>query len=268
MISTNAPEVDWYAATIRRPEDQVLDSFLAALADERPVATRPANGYGHAWELRRDGRRCALVLGGGQHDFPHVVGTGEDAPRVARLARAFPHAVSRVDVCVDTEDAGAYETLRAALLRIARAHGTSTREISSPTDPDAGRTLYVGSTKSQHMARLYEKGKQLRAEVDRPGWVRWELQIKPEKARREWAAGASPLDLLGAAAWSRAFVSATLSLDPDRAPIRARRVSDLDGALDACAAQYGGRLLELLAHHRGDVELFALDLLGRINKPL
>lgn len=267
MISTNAPALDWYAATVARPEDQVLDSFVTALADERPVPTRPANGYGHAWELRRSGRRCALVSAGGQHEYPHVVGTGDDAPAVARLARSFPHRVSRVDVCVDTEDRGAYETLRTALLPLARAHGTSAREITAPNDPTAGRTLYVGSTKSDHMARLYEKGKQLASET-RPGWVRWELQIKPKKGRKEWAATASPLDLLGAAAWSRAFVTSCLHLDPARAPIRPERVSDLDGALNALTSQYGGRLLELLGVHRGDLEAFALDLLARIdNKP-
>lgn len=267
MISANAPALDWYAATVDRPETHVLEQFVSALADEHPVPTRPANGYGHAWEVRRKGRRCALVLGGGQHALPHVVGTGSDAPAVARLARSMPHRVARVDVCVDTEDTGAYDTLRTALLRLARAHGTSAREISAPNDPTAGRTLYVGSTKSQHMARLYEKGKQLADEL-RPGWVRFELQIKPEKGRKDWAATASPLDLLGASRWSREFAATALRLDPDRAPIRPARVSDLDGALNACAAQYGGRLLELLGVHRGDLEAFALDLLARIdNKP-
>ena len=266
MISANAPALDWYAATIRRPESHVLDAFCTSLADERPRPTRPANGYAHAWELRAKGRRCALVSGGGQHEFPHVVGTGSDAPAVARLARQFPHRVSRVDVCVDTEDPGAYDTLRTVLLRLARAHGTSAREITSPINAQAGRTLYVGSVKSQHMARLYEKGKQLE-DQDRPDWVRWELQLKPEKDRKDWAATASPLDLLGAARWSREFAATALRLDPDRAPVRPDRVSDLDGALNACAAQYGGRLLELLGAHRGDLEAFALDLLARIDKP-
>jgi len=241
----------------------VLDHFATALADERPVLTKPSNGYGHAWELRREGRRCALVSGGGQHDFPHVVGTGDDAPAVARLARSLPHRVSRVDVCVDTEVTGAYETLRTGLLTIARATGTKAREINHPLDPTAGRTLYAGSPASEHMARLYEKGKQLVSE-ERPGWVRYELQLKPQKGRKEWASTASPLDLLGAAQWSRRFAAEHLGLDPARPPIRGRRVSDLDGALDACASQYGGRLLELLALHGGDVDAWALDLLDRI----
>jgi hypothetical protein len=265
VISTNAPEVDWYAGTVFRPEGYVLDALVVALADEEPAAVRPTNGYGHAYEIRREGRRCALLSGGGQHEFPHVVGTGSDAPAVARLARSWPHRVSRVDVCVDTEDAGAYGTLREDLLRVARAAGTNVREILNPIDTRAGRTLYVGSPKSQHMARLYEKGKQL-PEENRPDWVRWELQLKPEKDRKDWAAKASALDLLGAAEWSRAFVSQAFGIDPDRPPVRSRRVSDLDGALDACASQYGGRFLELVALHGGDLELFALDLLGRVSK--
>jgi hypothetical protein len=264
VICANAPALDWYAATIARPESHVLAAFVTALADEKPVPARPANGYGHAWELRHSGRRCALVSGGGQHEFPHVVGTGQDAPAVARLARSFPHRVSRVDVCVDTEDPGAYETLRVGLLHSARASGTTAREITSPLDPTAGRTLYAGSPASEHMARLYEKGKQLASE-ERPDWVRYELQLKPQKGRKDWAGGASPLDLLGAARWSRLFAAEHLGLDPAKPPVRPARVSDLDGALAACAGQYGGRLLELLALHRGDLESFALDLLGRID---
>lgn len=264
MISTNAPALDWYAATITSPEEHVLDYFATALADERPALTKPANGYGHAWELRRNGRRCALVSGGGQHEFPYVVGMGEDVFDVARLARSLPHRVSRVDVCVDTEVFGAYETLRAGLLTIACAIGIKAREIDHPLDPTAGRTLYAGSPALEHMARLYEKGKQFVFE-ERPGWVRYELQLKPQKAWKVWAATVFPLDLLGAAKWFRRFAAEHLSLDPARAPIRGRRVSDLDGALQACASQYGGRLLELLALHGGDVEAFGLDLLERIS---
>lgn len=265
MISTNAPALDWYAATVTRPENVVLEHFAVALADEKPIATRATNGYGHAWEIRREGRRCALVSGGGQHEFPHVVGTGDDAPAVARLARTMPHRVSRVDVCVDTDVSDAYDTLRAGLLQTARATGTSVREITSPLDSTAGRTLYAGSPASEHMARLYEKGKQLE-DSERLGWVRYELQLKPQKARKVWAATASPLDLLGAARWSRRFAAEHLGLDPALPPVRPARVSDLDGALAALADQYGNRLLELLMLHRGDLELFALDLLTRIDK--
>lgn len=263
MISTNAPAFDWYAATIAGSEGDVLEYFASALSDERPVGSKPSNGYGHAWELRRDGRRCALVSGGGHHEFPHVVGTGEDAPAVARLARSMPHRVSRVDVRVDTEVDAGYAMLRTGLLGIAQACGTSAREITSPLDPSAGRTLYVGSPASEHMARLYEKGKQLPAEK-RPGWVRYELQVKPQKGRKTWAATASPVDLLGAAQWSRRFAVEHLALDPAVPPIHGRRVSDLDGALEACVVQYGARLLELLALHGGDVGAFSADLLDRI----
>lgn len=268
MISTNAPTVDWYAATVLRPEDQVLDSVCAVLADERPVPVRPWNGYTRAWEVRREGRRCAAVLAGG-HEHPHVLGTGSDAPAVASLVRRFPHHVARVDVAVDTEDAGAFDRLRETLVRIADSYGVKTLDMLSPTDPDAGRTLYVGAEKSEHRGRLYEKGKQLRGKVDRPGWVRWELQVRPQKRpRREWAAAASPEDLLGAARWARLFARTTLALDPARPPVRTERVSDLEGALRACTAQYGGRLLELLAAHGGDVERFGWDLLTRIPESL
>jgi hypothetical protein len=266
VISTNAPALDWYAATVKWSEGDVLDTFTTALCDEHPVPTRPSNGYGHAWELRRSGRRCALVSGGGQHEFPHVVGTGDDAPALARLTRSMPHRVSRVDVCVDTEEGGAYETLRTDLLRVGTAHGTSAREITSPLDASAGRTLYLGSTSSEHMGRLYEKGKQLPAE-DRPDWVRWELQVTPKKGRKDWAAVASPLDLLGAAQWARVFAASSLDLDPARPPVHPERVSDLDGALAACAVQYGGRLLELLALYHGDLAACMLDLVTRINGP-
>ena len=41
-------------------------------------------------------------------------------------------------------------------------------------------------------------------------------------------------------------------------------MADLERAANACAAQYGKRLLELLNVHGGDLEGFALDLLARV----
>ncbi len=263
-LTLEPPRFDWYAATVDMDAQDLVQLLGTALADERPGSVRPLARYGWGQEIRCDGRRLAVVYGGGQDFRGHAVATGVDAVPLARVLRSsgFPtHQVARCDVAVDTDSPGAFLDLQVGL----RARlGTRTKARSIvPDDPQDGGTYYVGSSSSEVQARLYEKGKQL-PDAGRPDWTRYEVQLRPEKERRLWAATAPPEDLLGAAAWGRRFASEVLDIAGQAPPVRSERVTDLEGALNACAIQYGGRFLESLSLLNGDVEAFALDLLARL----
>lgn len=266
-MSLEPARFDWYAASVDMPGDDLAEALLATLGDEPPAPLLARNGFSTAVEIRRGGCRAALLQWGGCHDRAHVIGSGADAPAVARFCRqtlrahAVSHTVARADVCVDTDSTGAYGALRAALRACAREHRAKGHTYV-PNDPRDGETTYIGSKTSEVTARLYEKGKQLPKE-NRPDWVRYEVQFKPQKGRKEWAATASASDLLGAARWSRAFAAEVLGVAAAAPPARSQRVSDLEGAIATMCGQYGNRLLELFEFHGGDLTAFGLELLTR-----
>lgn len=256
------------------PSDDLIDLAATVLGDEFPVPAPARNGYARGWEIRREGARSAVVYEGGLHEYPHVAASGENAPSLANFLRSStrPHRVSRADICVDTDTPGAFQDLFGALRTIARTSNLTATLMHNPDDGGAGATYYVGSKTSEVRARLYEKGKQL-PEAERPDWVRFEVQARPQRERKSWASVANEWDLLGSAQWSRRFASETLSGASTAPPTRTERVSDLEGALRTLSAQYGRRMLELLEQHGGDVSAFGLELAlraqngGRLPEP-
>lgn len=260
-IALEPPRFDWYQGTVEMDSAHLLDLANTVLGDEYPVPSPGRNGYARGWEIRKEGAKSAIVYEGGIHDFPHVTASGEDAPQLARFLRSssHKHRVSRADVCVDTDTPGAFKNLFTALRSISRDAGLTATLMHNPDDGQAGATYYVGSKTSEVRARLYEKGKQL-PEAERPDWVRFEVQARPQRERKSWAAEAGEWDLLGSAQWSRKFAAETLLVAASAPPTRSERVSDLEGALRTLSSQYGRRMLELLAQHGGDVAAFGLEL--------
>lgn len=262
MLSTEPARFDWYAATVETAESGLVERAVTVLGDEPPRLIAGHHGYARGWEIRREGSRSAVVYAGGAPEWPHIVGTGGDAPGVADLVRGSgmpAHRVARVDVCVDTDTPGAFGLLLAELrdrIGVAKAY------LIQPDLAADGATYYVGAKASEVRARLYEKGKQMGSGT-RPHWVRYEVQNRPQKHRKAWAATASAEDLLGSARWARRFAGEVLGVAGAAPPVHAERVSDLDGAIATMCQQYGKRLLELLGVHGGDVEGFALELLDR-----
>lgn len=260
-MTLEPPRFDWYQGTVEMPSDDLMDLALTALGDEHPVPAPGRNGYARGWEIRREGARSALVYEGGFHDHPHITASGENAPPLARFLRGskHPHRVSRADVCIDTDTPGAFENLFSALRTLAKTSGLTATLMHNPDDGQAGATYYVGSKTSEVRARLYEKGKQL-PEAERPDWVRFEVQARPQRERKAWTAQAPEWDVLGSSQWSRKFATETLGASATAPPTRSERVSDLEGALRAMGSQYGRRMVELLEHHGGDVAAFGLEL--------
>jgi hypothetical protein len=123
-----------------------------------------------------------------------------------------------------------------------------------------GRTLYLGATSSHTRLRLYDKAAELRGKFAADpvrlasipsDLARLECQVRPQSAEaKAGAAVASPIELMGSAAWMRELMRqvAGLELEPFQAG-RGWRQSDDDRAYSALLAQYGG----LLRRIRGDL---------------
>jgi hypothetical protein len=113
--------------------------------------------------------------------------------------------------------------------------------------PD-GRTLYIGSMKSPVLARLYEKGKQMRrafpdqADKYPSGWVRLELQVRPQKAARYAVAKLSVDELWGSSAWARQLHSAVFESELAKVVIAYQRPQDDARAWSFFLRQYGPML--------------------------
>lgn len=261
MLSTEPARFDWYGATVETAPLALVEQLGTVMADERPVRVDGRHGYAYGWELRRDGSRAAVVYAGGASEWPHVVGSGSDAVQVARLIRSegMPvHRVARVDVCVDTDTPGAFAVMLEGLRSVSKAVSAY---MIVPDRAEEGATYYVGAKTSEVRARLYEKGRQLDS-LERPHWVRYEIQVRPQKVRKLWAASASEDSLLGSARWGRRFALDTLGLAAPAPPVRLARVSDLQNAIETMRHQYGGRLLELIELHDGDLAAAMSHLLG------
>src|SRR5690606_35963730 len=106
-----------------------------------------------------------------------------------------------------------------------------------------GRTLYVGSMQSPVMARLYEKGKQMRAAFPDqaakypPGWVRLELQVRPQKAARYEVAALEPAAIWGTAKWARSLHARVFGGGLEAVRMENRRPADDERAWRAMVRQ-------------------------------
>src|SRR5665811_2181912 len=151
-------------------------------------------------------RTVATVYAGGPNGAPHAVATGLASEKFAAVVRRnWPNAqrVSRVDSRIDfggaESDSRTWDILYATVVAFARERGLATTIHGDFLGSgEAGRTLYVGSPKSEVRLRLYEKSKEVRAHSrTRSGsvvsdWVRVEVEVKPRKrTARQRAATAS-----------------------------------------------------------------------------
>lgn len=264
-FEVEAPRFDWYSCTFHDSARRVVRKLASHMSDTSPVEVPGQYRFRTGHELRFGGTRSAVVYSNGPDEHPHVVASGLDAETLAQWARsadAPAHTVARADVCVDSDSPAAWETMLWGLRDLLSP--TVKAVMMVPDRADDGATYYVGSPTSEVRARLYEKGKQMQS-VERPDWVRYEVQYRPQKTRKTWAATAEREDILHASRWSRRFAETVLDIAGHAPPARQERVADLERALDACAAQYGRRMHEWLGLNGGDLEGLALTLLERAN---
>lgn len=252
---------DWMQATVQTSPGELLEALGGlAVAGQWEHLKRAPFGYDVGRRLvDAEGQVCQL-WSGGIHDRPHVVFSGETAPAGADLLRsAFPgkHSVTRADVCIDYAEPGAYDRLQDLALDIARDRSIKVGTAGDHLLTKQGRTLYLGATSSHTRLRLYDKAAELREQFTNnlpklllvpDHLARLEVQVRPQtREAKAAAAAASPIELMGSAAWMRELMRqvAGVELEPFNAG-RLWRQADDDRAYAAMLAQYGGMLARVV----------------------
>lgn len=265
--TTIQPRFDWYSATVLDSYSSVLDALVRDLRVDEVERGPGMRGFDSSRVLRARGVTVARVFMSSRETVqPHVVGSSVAAADLARVLKGWEvtHRVARADSCVDFTGPSEYERLESLLLETAESHRLKLLAVGNIWSKSDGRpTVYVGSPSSETRVRLYDKHAESGGEYE-PDTYRLELQTRPAKPERKvWVSNVDAAQVWGLARWSN-DLGHRVGIDGEAAPPRSKRRGDLDSALDAAAAQYGRRFLESLRTHEGDVEAFALDLLGRI----
>jgi len=241
---------DWMQATIREPAEDVQAAVLAAFEGSWLERETARLGYADGFSIRDSEGRRAGLQSGGRNSWPNLAGTGADAPQVAAFLRSeFPrHEVTRCDSAADFDSPDAWERLSTVALQVADEHRLKVEHAGDWHRGEEGRTLYVGARSSGFRARIYEKGKEVRAKRA-PGWedvslhaVRVEAQVRPDGAARLQAAHCSPVEAWGFARWGSDLLERVEGLVVPRYSIRDVRASNDERALDFMVRQYGAML--------------------------
>jgi hypothetical protein len=248
---------DWYAATVDESA-YTVESTLASRLGARTKPARGLHGYPNGTDFLRDGDTIAKMIWGGTQS-PHVWASGVDARELSAILRdIYPgHYVTRVDVAYDFVDGEPWVELYDHAVTTADYLDTGelrSRPLKLATLGDwvredegfpGGRTLYVGSMKSPVFVRLYEKGKQMRNlypdQLDKYplGWVRLEIQVRPEGAARYEVARLDPGAIWGTSKWARQLHALVFGSSLSAVLMAAHRPGDDERAYRFLLRQYG-----------------------------
>lgn len=276
---------DYYGTRVEVPPPALIEECLK-LGHE----LRPCDGLAKAYRYRQGFQVhhhqkgvVATVLAGGNGDHPFAWASSDSTDAFVDLVRGkWPdqHLPTRMDPAQDFNDASAFQRLRKIGRSVAKEHGLAFPSISDELNPNAGRTQYLGSPKSDYRVRLYEKGweqvaklgiweqvgrlgitpekglpddlrivNEATGELVKPSdWVRMEAQCRPqgEEARR-LAAIASPEQAWGFTSWTHDLAKRAMSIDLERLYIRTRKRSTDQAALEWMCGQYANMLQRLKA---------------------
>ena len=265
---------DWARATVSEYPEVIAQALISAAGvDLERVQGKGRFNYDHRLDLMHGGERVATILHGGRNGRPNVEASQERADWLVQVLRGMgvEWLPTRLDPCIDHCQEGLYEKYRTIALSIAEefrapnGKAIKFREISSPLDPFAGRTFYLGSREGEWFLRVYEKGlaewKPGQAGEVPPDPVRWlvrsEAEIKPDKPEaRLRAAQAEPRELFGVSPVLRAFAERALNVSVEPISLRVRREANQERALRAMGAQYHRHLAAVMQQCQGDLEAF------------
>jgi len=252
---------DWYAATVPAIPDAVLEVFRHEYIGAEFKNCKPLYGYENGIEVSNSTGTMAKILYGGKNGDPHIFATSEQTDIFVPIVRQYwpEHRVTRFDSAEDFDAPMAFESLMEVCLAVADESGLQVGHQGDWHREELGRTLYLGSPKSAVRLRLYEKGKQLRAQIlpehgqglISPNWTRLELQVRPQKDSKSAAATSTPEQVFGYAAWARTLAERALALEVPRVQVNVWRESDDERAFAFMVRQYGG-MLQRLKHQLGD----------------
>lgn len=213
---------DWYQGMLLGESDPELLASLLVLGRPDTRLKQAGGLFGRPLSLRGELEGGTVgIFYGGNLDLVFRA-TSSAAPTMARIVREhFPeHTVSRVDICQDYDEPGVFGRMVDTLDPLAT--GWKPRPVKVSTHGDwlhaiDGRTLYLGSFKSQLFIRLYEKGKELAArhpgEVFSDHLTRFEVELKPEGQDKRRAATATWEQLACWTPFAAAALSAVAGLD-------------------------------------------------------
>ena len=261
---------DWYAATLDVPPGVIADAILGEVPGAHGVRLgRGRHGYQQSMSVTDgDGELVATILSGGANLPPHAFASGRTAPAFSDLVRRHwrdAHHVTRLDSCFDV--LADFDAVHPDLKLLAKQRGLKGRSYI-PDDPEDGATYYIGAPSSRVQARVYEKGKEMRAKGhDVPDFamemLRFEVQLRPTKEGRVTAASMSAEDVWGATDWTREMAVQHLGYDPGRTCTQFRLHTTFERRCDVVSDQYGHHIFDWAKRLGGWAE-FGVEIERRI----
>lgn len=199
---------DWYACTL--PDGQQLAPVYRTF-DFWGVGEpgKPMHGYDYCVDYFG-----AKILHGGYSGVfgAHVIIHGGDlCDRVVKDFRAnFPvHRVSRADVKIDFRGEDIFSRIVKYAKKTKKEFGLQSHLEGDWLDGKRGRTFYLGSRKSTHYCRIYEKGHEMRQKNVNPDapldWVRVEFEVKPARQVKGDAASMTASQIAHSSKWTTFF---------------------------------------------------------------
>lgn len=195
--SENQSIIDWFAFTVktREPDDVIkMLGFSRSLFENTErggMGYKSCLRFGHI-SVFYDGNEnmgCHVEMSGqGCREFETSNHNWRDLIATIKLQNG---KFTRLDIALDTVDGSLplKKIRRAVNLGQVRSNFTSVRTIESATlSPDGlknkSQTVYFGSGLSRCMFRLYDKAAQsgLNTETYSPFWIRFELQLREDRA--------------------------------------------------------------------------------------
>lgn len=254
VSSLESCRFDWYQATVCFADVEDLTDELSSIWNSHVVGEKPLYGYEKACSIRSGiqgdsldrPKTVAKVLWGGRFLDPHVISSGGWADVVAgRLRERFPsHKVTRMDSRLDVNHPGAWDFLSGIAHEVAESCKVQINYVGDFVQLERGRTIYLGSMKSQFFIRIYEKGKQL-GDASRPDWVRAELVVRPVKDQKARFARVSSADAWGTSVWVHEFAQRLAIVPPSLETESLYKAPDLERSVLAMVTQYGKTLGQL-----------------------
>jgi len=254
---------DAYRATVPASPAHLEAILVKGLSGRACIASAPHKNYKQAISIQAGGQAVRMSWGG-FNPLPFVDVQGEISDDLAHVLReAYPdHSCGRADACLDFKGGrDGFQDVSEHLVGIAQRYGVSTRLIASPSHPEQGRTLYVGSRTSEVMARLYEKGRQLqeqKGDASDLDLVRFEVEVKPNKKQRKLQLAKIPAEeISGFSRWSAQAQSLVTCNVVPFTPRHTDRKSASEQALRHMTQQYQNTATQFV-REQGKAALFNL----------
>lgn len=267
---------DYHAGTFREDLGPIIRQLHEVLPVADVVSGHGWQGYSSSLRLKDElGFQVAFIAYGGANPGVHVQVSGDSAEDwVAHLQGAYPSIhTTRIDAAIDWASEGLFDQIVTPTVDRFR----DSRKILSAGDwhsSETSRTIYFGSPSSRVRVRLYEKGAEVLEKFGSkipglesaipPGWVRLEVQIRPDHQDVVAVAHRVPaVELFGASKVSRSIIQQIDGVALPKLRVQKVRVPlAVEQGYQQAIAQYGPTLARFRAHCGDD------DFIARLFRDL